>query len=89
MIGMVSCATKFTEAYKYHGLGTVIFSDFMYSGIRCYKINKTNMLATILIYTESSTRVMDFKFLPEPRDRLNMLQKNYQRLFLPDQLFMN
>ena len=47
------------------------------------------MLATILIYTESSTRVMDFKFLPEPRDRVKMLQKKFQELLLPYSLFMH
>jgi hypothetical protein len=31
---------------------------------------------------------MDFKFLPEPRDRQNMIQKNYQVLLLPDKLIM-
>ena len=84
MIGMVSCATKFTEAYRYHGLGTVIFSDFMYSGIRCYKINKTNKLAKKLNSTESQAKVMDLQILPKPRYGLNMFQKNYQALFLPD-----
>ena len=47
------------------------------------------MLATKLIYTGSFTRVMDFNFLPEPRDRLSMLQKSYQALLLPNSLFMH
>ena len=89
MIGMVSSATQFTAASRYDLFITVIFPDFIYSWNRSYKINKTNMLATILIYTESSTRVMDFKFLPEPRDRVKMLQKNFQELLLPYSLFMH
>ena len=65
-------------------LSTVSFLDFIYSWNMSYKIKKTNMLATNLIYTGSSTRVMDLKIVPEPRNSLNMLQKNYQALFLPD-----
>ena len=47
------------------------------------------MLATRINSTESYTKVMDLKILPEPTNRLIMLQKKYQALFLPDQLLMH
>ena len=47
------------------------------------------MLATNLIYTGRSAKVMDLKILPEPSNGLIMLQTNYQVLFLPDYLFMH
>ena len=86
---MVSGATNFTAISRHDILNLVNCPDFIYSWNRSYKINKTNVLAKKLIYTGSFTRVMDFKFLPEPRDRLNMLQKNYQVLFLQNSLFMH
>ena len=46
--------------------------------------NKTNMLATRINSIESSAEDMGLKILPEPKNSLNMLQKNYQALFLPD-----
>jgi len=71
---MVSRATKITATFMHDILSTVSFPDFIYSENRSYKINKTNMLATNLIYTKSSTWVMDFKFLPESRNSINMSQ---------------
>ena len=62
-----------------------ILLDFIYSCIRSYEINKTNKLATKINSTESYTKVMDLKILPEPTNSLIMLQKKYQALFLPDQ----
>ena len=84
MIGMVFGFTKFTEATRYHLLSTVMFSDFIYSCIRSYKINKSNMLTTRINFTESYTKVMDLKILPWPRNGLRMLHKNYQVLLLPN-----
>ena len=75
MIGMVSCATKFTEAYRYHGLGTVIFSDFMYLYIRGDKMNKFSKLLNKINSIESYTRDMVLKFLPEPSCEINIFQK--------------
>ena len=43
------------------------------------------MLVTNINSIGSFTKVMDSKFLLEPRNRLIVLQKNYQALFLPDQ----
>ena len=84
MIDMVSGATKFKGASSYHLLSTVNFPDFISLGIRGYKINKIIKLLNEIISTESYTRNMDLKILPEPRYNLNMFQKNYQALFLPD-----
>ena len=81
---MVSRAKMFTEASRKNILSTVNFLDFIYSCNRSYKINKTNMLATRINSSESYTKVIDLKIPPEPRNVLNMLQKNYQALFLPD-----
>ena len=40
-------------------------------------------------FTESYNRDMVLKILPEPKYDLNMLQKNYQALFLPEKLIMH
>ena len=84
MMGMVSGAIKFAGSSRHHLLSTVNFPDFILLRIRGYKINKIIKLSTKLISTESYTRIMDLKILPEPRYNLNMFQKNYQALFLPD-----
>ena len=84
MIGIVSGATKFTEATRYQLLSTVMFPDFIYSCIRSYEINKTNKLAKKINSSESYTKVMDLKMLPDTRNGLNMHQNNYQALLLPD-----
>ena len=81
---MVSGATNFTATSRDDIHSTVIFPEFIYSWSRSYKINKTNMLATKINSTGSSTKVMDLKILPQPRNGLNMLQKNYQVLLIPD-----
>ena len=81
---MVSCTTKFTAASKYDLLSTVIFPGFIYSCNMSYKINKTNMLATKINSTGSSTKVMALQILPETRNCINMLQKNYETLLIPD-----
>ena len=86
---MVSGATNFIETSRNDIINTVNFPYFMYSCNMSYKINKTNMLATKLIYTGSFTRVMDFKFLLVPRNILNMIQKNYHELLLQNSLFTN
>ena len=70
---MVSGATKFKGASSYHLLSTVNFPDFINLGIRGYKINKITKPLTKIISTESYTRNMDLKILPEPRYDLNML----------------
>ena len=79
---MISGATNFTEASRNDILHSINFPDFRYSCNRSYKINKTNMLATNLNPTGSSAKVMGLKILPEPKNGLNMIQKNYQALIL-------
>ena len=81
---MVSGPKIFTEASRHDILSTVKFLYFIYACNRSDKINKTNILATRIISIESSTEDMGLKILPEPKNSLNMLQKNYQALFLPD-----
>ena len=86
---MVSETTKFTAASRHDILRLINFPDFIYSCNRSYKINKTIMLATKINSIGSSTKVMDLKILSEPRNSLNMLQKNYQPLLLPYKLLMH
>ena len=86
---MGSGAIKFTEASKYRLLSTVKFAGFISLSIRGYKINKIIKLLTMFNSTESYTRDMVLKILPEPRYDQNMFQKNYQVLFLPKKLIMH
>jgi hypothetical protein len=86
---MGSGATKFTGASSYHLLSTLNFSGFISLGIRGYKINNITKLLGKIISIESYTRNMDLKILPEPRYVLDMFQKNYQVLRLPDKLIMH
>ena len=88
-MGIVSGATKFTGASSYHLLSTVNFPDFISLGIRGYKIKNIIKLLNKIISTESCTRNMDLKILPEPRYDISMLQENYQALSLPDKLIMH
>ena len=81
---MVSRAKIFTEASRNDILSTVNCPYFIYACNRSYKINKTNMLATRINSSESYTNVMDLKIPPEPSNVINMLQKNYQGIFLSD-----
>ena len=89
MIDMGSGATKFTGASSYHLLGTVNFSSFIYLYIWGYKINKIIKLLNKIISTESYTRNMDLKILPEARYVLKIIQKHYQALTLPNKLIMH
>ena len=61
-----SGATNFTEAYKYHLLGTVKFAGFISLSIRGYKINNFSNLLNKINFTESYTKDMVLKVLPEP-----------------------
>ena len=86
---MGSGATNFTGASKKHLLCTVIFPDFMYLYIRGDKKNKFSKLSNKINSTESYTRDMVLKVLPEPSPELNIFQKNYQALYLQDKLVMH
>ena len=75
MIDIVSGATKFIGASSYHLLSTVNVPDFISLGVRGYKINNFIKLLNKIISTESYTRNMDLKIVPEAIYDLNMLQK--------------
>ena len=89
MVNMVSGTTKFTGASSCHLLSTANFLDFISLGIRGYKINKIIKLLNKINSIESFTRNMDLKISPEPRYGLNVFQKNYQALILPNELIMH
>ena len=89
MIDMGSGATKFTEASIQYLLSTVKFPGFISLSIGSYTINKIIKLLNKIISTESYTRNMDLKILPEPRYDLDMFQKNYQALFLQEKLIIH
>ena len=80
MFNMGSGATNFMEATSKHKLSTNIFPDF----IRLYnwgdKKNKNSKFLTKINSTESFTRDLVLKFLPESNHELNILQKNYRAL---------
>ena len=86
---MVYGATKFMGASTKHLLSTVIYPDFIHLYSRGDKKNKISKPLTKINSTESFTRNMVLKFLPEPSHELNILQKNYQALYPPDKLVMH
>ena len=71
---MGSGATNFTGASTKHLLSTVIFPDFIHLYSRGEKMNKFSKPLTKINSTESYTRDMVLKFLPEPKNGLSMLQ---------------
>jgi len=77
---MVSGATNFTGASTKHLLNTVIFPDFIHLYSRGDKKNKSSKALIKINSTESFTRDMALKFLPETTHELNILQKNFQDL---------
>jgi len=72
---MVSGATNFTGASTKHLLSTGIFPDFIHLYSRGDKKNKDNKPLTNIKSTESYTREMVLKFLPESSHELNILQE--------------
>ena len=85
---MVSGATYFTEASSKHLLSTEIFLDFIQLYSRGDKKNKSSKALIKINSTESFTRDMVLKFLPEPTHDLNIFHKNYQALYHYDKLVM-
>ena len=71
---MVSGAKNFMEASTKHLLSTEIFPDFIPLYSRGDKKNKISNPLTKINSTESYTRDMVLKFLPEPIHGLNILQ---------------
>ena len=76
------------EASTKHLLSTVIYPDFIHLYSRGEKKNKISKLLTKIKSTESYTRYMVLKFLPEPKNEINILHKNYQALYYYDKLVM-
>ena len=85
---MGSGATNFMGACTKHLLSNGIFPDFIHLYSRGDKKNKFSKLLTKINYTESYTRDMVLKFLPEPKNEINILHKNYQALYYYDKLVM-
>ena len=52
-------------------------------------MNKNSKLLIKINFTESNTRDMVLKILPEPRYELNMFQKHSQALSLSEELMMH
>ena len=74
MFDMGSGATNFTGASTKHLLSTVIFPDFIYLYSRGDKMNKFSKPLNKINSTESYTRDIVLKFLPEHIHGLNILQ---------------
>ena len=85
---MGSGDTMFMGASTKHLLSTVIYPDFIHLYSRGDKKNKNNKPLSKINSTESYTRNMVLKFLPEPIHKLTILQKNDQALYPPDKLVM-
>ena len=81
-------ATIFMGASTKHLLSTVIYPNFIHLYSRGDKKNKNSKPLTKINSTESYTRNMVLKFLPEPNLEINILQKNYQALYHYDKLVM-
>ena len=77
---MGSSATNFMGATSKHILRTEIFPDFIHLYSRGDKKNKNSKPLTKINSTESFTRDLVLKFLPESNHELNILQKNYRAL---------
>ena len=71
-----------------HLLSTEIFPNFIHLYRRGDKKNKISKPLTTIKSTESYTRDMVLKFLPEPNHEINILHKNYQALYHHDKLVM-
>ena len=85
---MVSGATNCMGASTKHLLNNVIYPDFIHLYSRGDKKNKISKLLTKIDSTESFTRDMVLKFLPEPIHELSILQKIFQDLSQDDKLVM-
>ena len=86
MFNMGSGAKNFTGASTEHLLSNVIFPDFSHLYSRGDKMNKFSKPLTKINSTESYTRDMVLKILPEPSHELHMFQKNSQVLYLSEEL---
>src|SRR6185295_16025023 len=85
---MGSGATNFMEATSKHILSTEIFPDFIHLYGRGDKKNKNSKPLTKINSTESFTKDLLLKFLPETIHELNILQKSFQDLTQHDKLII-
>ena len=88
MFNMGSGATNFMQATSKHKLSTENFPDFIHLYNWSDKKNKNSKFLTKINYTESFTRYMTLKFLPETSHELKMLQKIFQDLTHYDTLII-
>ena len=79
---MGSGATNFMGASTKHLLSNVILQDFIHLYSRGDKMNKFSKPLTKINSTESYTRDMVLKFLPEHIHNLKIFHKNYQSLYI-------
>ena len=86
MFNMGSGATNFMEGTSKHKLSTEIFPDFIHLYSRGDKKNKNSKPLTKINSTESFTRDLVLKLLPETVHELNILQKIFQDLIHYDKL---
>ena len=70
---MDSRAQNLTETARHDMCCIVVFPDLFYAYKRRYKIGNINMHLTNLNSIESSTLILDIKFLSELRFYLNIL----------------
>ena len=89
MIDIGSGSIQFTGASKCHLISTKKFAGFISLSIRGYKMNNNSKLLNNINSTESYVRDMVLKFLPELIFVIDMCQKNYQALALPEKLIMH
>ena len=82
MFDMVSYATNFMGAYTKHLLSTENFPDFIHLYSGGDKMNKYSKPLTKINSTESYTRDMILKFLPEPSHELNIFHKKIIKLYI-------
>ena len=86
MFNMDSGATNFMQATSKHKLSTEIFPDFIHLYSRGDKKIKNSKPLTKIKSTESFTKDLLLKFLPETGPELNILQKIFQDLTHYDKL---
>ena len=86
---MVYGATNFTEHLQSIYSALKFFQILFTYTAEVTKKNKFNKILNKINSTESYTRDVVLKFLPEPKHELNILQKNYQALYPPDKLVMH
>ena len=88
MFNMGSGDTNFMEATSKHKLSTENFPDFIHLYSRGDNQNKNSKPLTKINSTESFTKDLVLKFLPQTSHELHMLQKIFQYLTHYDKLII-